>query len=367
MPAHAHEHRPGQRIAGRLELLEIAGRGGMATVWKAHLHGVGSFRRTVAVKQMHEHLAGKKLYVDMFCEEARVGAYLQDPNIAQVYDFISENGQYYLVMEWVPGIDLGNFISYFRSRGRHTHWEMITAAGIGILRGLAAAHERVDDEGTTAPIVHRDVSPHNILLSEDGLVKLIDFGLSLARDREQELTEPGIVKGKMSYLSPEILRGERASPPSDVFAVGSVLWEALTGQRLFEGENDLEIFAKLRNCQVQPLRPLRRDIPKDLILVVHRALSENPAERFESARDMATRLGQVLKTSRVARDLRKHMGRTVVEARAHMLQSSGTVIHTSSSATPLAELVEASSSSAALEKPEAKRGLLHKLPFFRRR
>ncbi|MBT8494128.1 MAG: serine/threonine protein kinase [Deltaproteobacteria bacterium] len=357
-------HRPGQIIAGKYELIEVAGRGGMATVWKATLHGVGRFRRTVAVKQMHEHLAGKRLYVDMFCEEARVGAFLQDPNIAQVYDFLSENGQYYLIMEWVPGIDLGNFISYFRDRGRHTHWEMVAAAGIGILRGLAAAHERENETGTVTPIVHRDVSPHNILLSSDGLVKLIDFGLSLAGDRTEELTEPGIVKGKMSYLSPEIVKGGRPEPLSDVFAVGSVLWEALTGRRLFEGENDLEVYGKLRNCQVQPLRPIRRDVPKELIHLVHRALSEEPRERFDSAREMANHLGQILKTSRVARDLRRHMGRTVIDARRHTTETTGTVIHQSSSATPIAELEERT---AVAEAPQGKKGLLHRLPWFGRK
>lgn len=366
MASQLKEHHPGQVIGGRYELTEIAGKGGMATVWKAKLHGVGRFRRTVAVKQMHEHLADKPIYVEMFCEEARVGAFLQDPNIAQVYDFISENGQYYLIMEWVPGIDLGNFISYFRDRGRHTHWEMVAAAGIGILRGLAAAHERKNDHGVVSPIIHRDVSPHNILLSEDGLVKLIDFGLSLAPDREHDLTEPGIVKGKMSYLSPEILRGQRPEEYSDVFAVGSVLWEALSGRRLFEGENDLEVYAKLRNCQVQPLRPIRRDIPKEMVQLVHRALSENPKERFESARDMAARLGQILKSSRGARDLRKHMGRAVTDARQHTIDATGTVIHTESSATPIAELEEEVLTGQA-EVQAAKRGLLHRLGFFGRR
>lgn len=337
----------------------------MATVWRANLHGVGRFKRQVAVKQMHEHLADKSLYVNMFCEEARVGAFLQDPNIAQIYDFISENGQYYLIMEWVGGIDLGTFISYFRERGRHTHWEMVCAAGIGILRGLMCAHERTDERGETTPIVHRDVSPHNILLSADGLVKLIDFGLSLAGDRTEELTEPGIVKGKMSYLSPEIVRGERPQPASDVFAVGSVLWEALTGRRLFEGESDLDVYAKLRNCQVQPLRPIRRDIPKDLVTTVHRSLAEDPRERFASAGEMAERLGQILKTSRVSRDLRKHLGRTVLEAHKHASRGgTNPVVDHSSSATPIAALEK---QTAVAEVPTAKKGLLHRLPFFGRR
>jgi len=345
----------------------------MATVWNATLHGEGKFRRTIAVKQMHEHLASQQLYVDMFCEEARIGAELHDPNIAQIYDFISEAGQYYLMMEWVPGIDLGSFISYFRDRGRHTHWEMVAAAGIGILRGLAAAHERINRHGAVSPIVHRDVSPHNILLSTDGLVKLIDFGLALAPDRDVELTEPGLVKGKISYLSPDICRGARPSPPSDVFAVGAVLWEALAGRRLFEGATDLEVFAKMRSCQVQPLRPIRRDVPKDLITVVHRALSDNPAERFQSAREMATRLGQVLKSSRVARDLRNHMGRTVLEARAHV-QSQGNILHPDESATPLADIdmiieeepLEAVAPPEAPDSTRRRRGLLHRLPFFGR-
>src|SRR5690606_37380833 len=207
------------------------------------------------------------------------------PNVATIYDFVEEDGQYYLVMEWIEGIDLGTYIHHYTASDQKTRWDLVTAVGIGVMRALAAAPERRGQRGQLAPTVHRDVSPHNILITSEGMVKLIDFGLSLARDREKELTEPGIVKGKMSYLSPEIVSGQRHSPLSDQFAAGSVLWEALVGRKLFAGQTDYDVYKKLRDGQVQPLRPLRRDTPRELTAVIHRALSPEASQRFPSARE----------------------------------------------------------------------------------
>jgi eukaryotic-like serine/threonine-protein kinase len=350
----------GTLIGGRYQLVEVAGKGGMATVWRAQLRGDFGFTRPVAVKQMYDHLAEQPVFVDMFVEEARVGAALSHPNIAQAYDFVHEDDNYYLIMEWIDGIDLGSYVRHFTSQERKTPWELVSAVGIGLLRALAAAHERHDPSGEGVPIVHRDVSPHNILLTEKGMVKLIDFGLSLAADRGKETTEPGVVKGKMSYLAPEIVNGKRPSPASDQFAVGSVLWEALVGRKLFEGETDLDVFGKLKNGQVQPLRPLRPDVPNKLISVVTKALAADEDQRHPSVREMARQLGMVLKNSkRAEKDLHRLLGETVAQARQR-IELEG-IEREYSDTTPIEE------PSVQVVAPQKKRGLLHRLPFFGRR
>ncbi len=192
----------------------------MADVWRGRVRGDSGFVRDVAVKQMHQNLAVQDPYVHMFVEEARLGSMLQSPNVAEVHDFVHDRGNYYMVLEWIDGVDLGTWIRWHVQRNEPTRWELVAAVGVGILRGLASAHERVDANGRVVPVVHRDVSPHNVLLTTRGMVKLIDFGLALAIDRPQETTEQGIVKGKMSYLAPEIVAGGRPIPASDQFASG---------------------------------------------------------------------------------------------------------------------------------------------------
>ncbi|RMH38711.1 MAG: serine/threonine protein kinase [Deltaproteobacteria bacterium] len=353
----------GRVIGGKYELVEPAGRGGMATVWRATVSGAGGFQRTVAVKQMHPHLCEQPAYVDMFFEEARVGAALNDANIPQVYDCVEDGGNYYIVMEWVEGIDLGSYIKYCAERGTKARWELVTAVGIGMLRGLAAAHERVTDDGKRAPIVHRDVSPHNVLLDVFGRVKLIDFGLSLARDRGKDLTEPGVVKGKISYLSPGVVAGARPTPATDQFAAGTVLWEALVGRRLFDGATDFEVYKKMREAQIQPLRPLRPDVPKGLVAVVMRALSANEADRYPSVREMARQLALVLKEHRARRDLHVQLGREVVEARANL--AIGRRTHDPADETPIQDVESAQLTPVEGAKPgqPQRRGLLHWLPW----
>jgi serine/threonine-protein kinase len=307
---------------------------------------------------------------------------VSSPHIAAVYDFVKEDDQYYLVQEWIDGIDLGSYSHYFCAGDSHTRWDLIVAVGIGVMRALAAAHERRTADGQIVPVVHRDVSPHNILITNDGMVKLIDFGLSLARDRGKELTDPGIVKGKMSYLSPEIVAGQRPSPRSDQFAAGSVLWEALVGRKLFDGQNDYEIYKKLRDGQVQPLRPLRRDIPRELAAVIHRALAADENKRFASAREMAAHLVEVLRSNRAPRDLHEALGESAAEARqgiarlgsARPAEVSSSELEGASPVTlgrmerPDDEPARARSArETATAEPGAKKGLLHKIPLFLRR
>lgn len=347
---------PGDVIGGRYRLIEIAGRGGMADVWRAEVQGDMNFRRTVAVKQMHPALAEQPAYVEMFVEEARLGSTLESPNLAEVRDFVVDDGNFYMIMEWVEGVDLGTWNRWHRERGEAPRWELVAAIGVGILRGLAAGHERTE-AGQPAPVVHRDVSPHNVLLTSRGLVKVIDFGLALARDRAVSTTEPGVVKGKMAYLSPEIVAGGRPVPESDQFAVGSVIWESLVGRKLFDGANDYETYVRLRDCQVPPLKPLRPDVPADFIALIMRALAARPDQRYPTSREFARQVGTVLKKVQLRRDLHSMLAKTVVDARASM--GLGARTGDLSALTPIAELRPDEGPSGFGDRL---RGLRHKLP-----
>ena len=368
----AEEPRPGLIVGGRYELIDVAGRGGMADVWHGRVRGDWGFVRDVAIKQMHQNLASQPAYVAMFVEEARLGSVLRSPNVAEVHDFVHDRGNYYMVLEWIEGVDLGTWIRWHVGKNEQTRWELVAAVAVGILRGLAAAHERTNPDGSPAPVVHRDVSPHNVLLTNKGLVKVIDFGLALAPDRPTETTEPGIVKGKMSYLAPEIVSGGRPVPASDVFACGSVLWEALVGRKLFDGATDYETYTRLRDCMVPPLRPLRPDVPQPFIAIINRALSANIDARFPSAREMARQIGTTLKKVQLRKDLHSVLAKSVADAR----QGMGLGVRTGdpSSATPIAQIVgddtprieltakvEASVAAGAMDKL---RGLRHRLPSF---
>jgi serine/threonine-protein kinase len=286
---------PGRLIAGRYDLVEPLGRGGMAVVWRAVQRGPGRFARPVAVKRMLPLLEGSPEAVAMFAEEARVGAELQHPNIVAILDYgTDELGRPYLVSELVRGLDLSAWVDTHRKDGRDTPWEVVTAIGIEILRALHCAHGRVDSRGQLSPILHRDVTPGNVLLDRSGVVKLGDFGLARATDRER-MTRPNVVKGKAAYLAPEIVRGEPPSPQSDLFAVGIVLYEALTGTRLFKGGTEVESALLVREARVPLLAVRRPTVPLRFAQAIHRALERAQDRRFGSALEMLEALRSLLR------------------------------------------------------------------------
>lgn len=289
------DDQPGHVVARKYELIAPAGTGGMAHVWRARTIGAAGFSRPVALKRLLAPLAADAEFVKMFVEEARVVSALQHPNIVQIHDFgLDEQRQYFLVMEWVEGVDLLDWARGHAALGRRTPWHLATAIGIEVLKGLTAAHERADDRGGPAPVFHRDVTPHNILIGLNGIVKLSDFGLARAMDRGK-MTRPNIVKGKIAYLAPEIAEGAEASARTDLFSVGIVLWEALAARKLFTGKDHVELIRRIRLGETPPLSAERPDVPAELAQIVHRALSRDPEARFGSAREMARALARMLR------------------------------------------------------------------------
>jgi serine/threonine-protein kinase len=303
----------GQIVHGRYELLELAGSGGMAHVYRAVARGAAGFQRQVALKRIREQLTNSTEFVRMFIEEARVCSDLDHGNIVQVYDFGVDSRGYYLVMEWIDGVHLGQYMDVLAQRGQALPWRHVAAIGAQVLSGLAAAHEHVDASGRAIPVIHRDVTPQNILLSVSGIAKLTDFGLARATDRAS-MTDPEVVKGKLSYLAPELVYGQPATVQSDLYSLGIVLWEALAGERLFWGETASERVRKVREAEVPPLASRRASLPAQLVAIVERALARNPSQRYASAEAMhdalllslgeqlvsARELGQAAITSRVA-------------------------------------------------------------------
>jgi len=289
------EDAPGRVLAGKYELVEKLGQGGMAIVWRAHTLGAAGFFRTVAVKRIEASVRGFEEVTEMFIEEARVGAALQHPNIVQVHDFgVDDQGQHYLVTELVEGIHLGRYLSSFRDQQLETPWQLVTAIMIEVLRALEGAHGRLDERSAVSPILHRDVTPGNILLAVTGQVKLADFGLARAMDRGR-MTRPNIVKGKLSYLAPELLLGLAPTVKCDLFSLGVVMWEALAGERLFDAATDADVVACIRDGKIPLLSMKRPNLPIAITSAVHRALEREPAHRFESARQMLDALTSVLR------------------------------------------------------------------------
>jgi serine/threonine protein kinase len=308
---------PGTLIAGRYELLEVAGRGGMATVWRAALRGAASFETTVAVKRMLPALAEDPHLVTMFVEEAKIAAGLTHPNVTRVYDLGVDADGFYLVMEWVDGIDLSRFVRSYREHNELPPWSLVVQVVIDALRGLESAHARRGADGALAPVFHRDVDPYNVLIGTNGIAKLTDFGLAFAVDRAR-LTQPGMLKGKLGYVAPELLEGgAEPSSSSDLYGMGIVLWESLAGKRLFLGETDLDTLARVQRAEVPSLRVFRNDLPDALVQLVAHALERQVAYRLSSAEEMFESLEDLLLDEGI-RTSTGVLGRAVVQARKRL-------------------------------------------------
>lgn len=265
-------------------VLERLAAGGMAEVFLAERVGLEGFKKRVAIKRVLPHLSQKTRFIAMFLDEARVSAYLTHSNVAQVFDIGVGENAYFIVMEYVEGADLKSVMEFMRKTGRSFPVEVAAHIAEKMCEGLSYAHEAKTPEGEPLCIVHRDVSPPNVLITKYGEVKIVDFGLAKATS-QLEKSDPGIVKGKFSYLAPEAAQGQEVDARADIFAAGIILWEMLAQKRLFLGENDARTVMLVRSANIPPLAPLNKDVPPELERIIAKALARDPDKRYATARD----------------------------------------------------------------------------------
>ncbi|WP_368671416.1 serine/threonine protein kinase, partial [Corallococcus exiguus] len=262
--------------------------GGMAEIFLCTARGPEGFEKEVVIKRVRAFLASDPDFVQMFIAEARLASRLNHANVVQIFDFDKHEDTYYLAMEYVRGCSLWELRK--RSKEAMTPMPPVLVAHIGaeVARGLHYAH-RLRVNGELLNLVHRDVTPHNVLVSYDGAVKLTDFGIAKAGNK---LTNPGVLKGKFAYMSPEQARGESVDVRTDVFALGVVLWELLTGGRLFQGDSEIAVLRAVQESTIVPPARLNPDVPPDLDAVICRALERDLSKRFQTAGELERALAQ---------------------------------------------------------------------------
>lgn len=275
-------------IAGRYVLGEVIGRGGAATVHFGK--GVERDRRgVVAIKKLHPHLASDPAFVAMMLDEARLLSRVRHTNVVSTFDVVMEGGELYLVMEYVHGVTLGSLLAAAHRRKTVAPIGVASAVLQGALAGLHAAHEATGSSGEPLGMVHRDVSPQNLLIAESGAIKVVDFGIAKAEGRVHH-TQDGSIKGKLGYMPPEQLFGEALDRRADVYAAGVMLWEMLAGERLFAGDDGGPALVKSLVSMVAPPSERRSEVSEALDRVVLRALSHDRHLRFDTALSMADAL-----------------------------------------------------------------------------
>jgi serine/threonine-protein kinase len=277
------------RVVGRYALYGEIAAGGMATVHFGRLLGPVGFSRTVAIKRLHPQFAKDPEFVSMFLDEARVAARIRHPNVVPTLDVVATDGELFLVMDYVQGESLGRLVRALKTEGKTPPPSIIASILSGVLHGLHAAHEARNERGAPLGIVHRDVSPQNVLVGTDGVARVLDFGVAKATGRLQT-TREGQIKGKLAYMPPEQLRGGELSRTTDIYAASVVLWESLTGQRLFSGDNEGAVFAKILEAPVEPPSKVTPGLGEAFDEVTLRGLSRDVAARWGTAREMALAL-----------------------------------------------------------------------------
>jgi serine/threonine protein kinase len=282
-----------EQQVGRYAIFDRIAAGGMASVHLARLSGSEGFSRVVAVKRMHQHFAENPDFKRMFSAEARLVARIRHPNVVPTLDVLVDRNELVIVMEYVHGESLQTLVKTACTRETPVPIDVLSAIMVSVLHGLHAAHEARDESGKPLGIIHRDVSPHNVLVGADGVSRVLDFGVAKAKHAHQK-TDPGRLKGKFSYMAPEVIRGEEVTRRSDVFSAAIVCWELITGRKLFSGATDQDrMYAILGGAYPLP-SSLRADVPGTLDRIVMKGLRPDPETRYASATEMALELEREL-------------------------------------------------------------------------
>jgi serine/threonine-protein kinase len=276
---------PEQQV-GRYAIFDQFAAGGMASVHLARLAGLEGFSRVVAVKRMHRHLLENKDFKAMFLDEARLAARIRHPNVVPILDVIAIGDELLIVMEYVHGVSVHALMRLSVKAKANMPRPVAFAILTNTLHGLHAAHEARDEQGELLGLVHRDVSPQNVLVGVDGVARMLDFGVARALRAKQD-TDPGILKGKHSYLAPELIEGGVATRQSDVFSAATLFWELLAGRKLFGGATEQDRLTAILKGNYESPRKYARDLPKEIERIVLRGIAPNPAERYPSALEMA--------------------------------------------------------------------------------
>lgn len=279
---------------GKYYLLERVNVGGMAEIFRAKAFGVEGFERLLAVKKILPSIAEDESFINMFIDEAKIAGQLNHPNIAQIFDLGKVDDSYFIALEFISGKDLKTSFERARRQGEKVSIPRICYIISKICEGLGYAHDKKDSQGNSLHIVHRDVSPQNILVSYEGEVKVIDFGIAKAQGKTSQ-TQVGVLKGKFSYMSPEQVRGLHVDHRSDIFSLGIVMYELLTLERVFLGESDFDTLEKIRKVEMSPPSLYNLDIPPELEEIVLKTLSRNPEERYQTAHDLAEALERFMR------------------------------------------------------------------------
>ncbi|MBC7173137.1 MAG: serine/threonine protein kinase, partial [Polyangiaceae bacterium] len=280
---------------GKYLLLERIAIGGMAEVFLAKSFGIEGFERILAIKRILPQLAEDKAFIGMFIDEARIAGGLSHANITPIYELGKVGSAHYIAMEHVWGKDLLQIMNRFRRLRARMPAGMVAFIGARMCEALDYAHHKRDAQGNPIGLIHRDVSPQNVLVSYDGAVKLIDFGVAKAKSRTTK-TQAGVVKGKFGYMSPEQVRGKKIDHRSDIFALGTCLYEMLTLERLFAEETDFATMEKIRRAKLPKPSSRSPGVPAALDDVVMRALTKDPAKRYESAAEVQEALTRIVMT-----------------------------------------------------------------------
>ncbi len=274
-------------VVGRYAVFDEIAAGGMATVHLGKLAGAGGFSRVVAIKRLHPQFAKDAEFAAMFMDEARLAARIHHPNVVQTLDVVPVEKELLLVMEYIHGVPLSALLHASRKLKQRVEPRILAGILAGVLEGLHAAHDAKSEVGTFLNVVHRDVSPQNVLVGLEGVPRILDFGVAKAMGKVHA-TREGQLKGKLQYMSPEQIRGgDEVTRQSDIFSAGVVLWEALMGERLFNGDNPAEVIMQVMANPIPPPRSRFPDLPPALDAVVMKALARDTPLRYATARAMA--------------------------------------------------------------------------------